>query len=188
MPQTKLPNFKHSNFWANLFKTPASRNDMETVLHTMPPFKDLSRKDIQTFSEIIHFRDYAEVELIFAQGDPGVGMYIVYSGEVIIEKKHDDGNKYILAKFQKGDFFGELAMLDEDTRSASAISIKESKVAVIFKPDLDSYIEKYPQKGIKILRGMLVIIASRLKSLNQDFVSLYLNTTKNKDQEVSNEP
>lgn len=188
MPQEKTPQIKHSNFWANLFKTPASRNDLESVLLAMPPFRNLSRRDFRAFSEIIHFREYAANELIFAQGDPGIGFYILYSGHVQIEKKHEDGNKYILANFTAGDFFGELAMLDEDVRSASAIAVKESKVAVIFKPDLDNFIETYPRKGIDILRGMLVIIASRLKSLNQDFVSLYLDSAKDKNPEALNEP
>lgn len=188
MPQESMPQIKHSNFWANLFKMPASKNDLESVLLSMPPFKNLSRRDFKIFSEIVHFREYAPNEIIFAQGDPGIGFYIVYNGQVQIEKKIENGNKYILANFTKGDFFGELAMLDEDVRSASAIAVTESKVAVIFKPDLDNFIEKYPRKGIHILKGMLVIIASRLKSLNQDFVSLYLDAAKEKNPEELNEP
>jgi CRP-like cAMP-binding protein len=83
--------------------------------------------------------------------------------------------KKILATFSKGDFFGELALVDGEKRSASAIAKTECKVSVIFKPDLDEFIEKYPRKGIKILTGISSMIALRLRKLNEDYFDLQYN-------------
>lgn len=168
-----------SSFWSNLFKTPAERDQIKEVLSSMLPFQDLSSRDLDQLLMIVHNRVYAENEFIFNQGDPGIGLYVIQEGEVIIERKLDQNHKYILAKFTKGDFFGELALLDEEARSASAIATTTSKLAVIFKPDLDDFIEKYPKKGIKILRGLSQIVAIRLRNINQDFVTLYFKSLKN---------
>lgn len=179
----QIAKIKHSGFWANLFKTQTSIEDLSELLLTIPPFQKLNRKDIASLMEIIHTREYQSHEAIFLQGDPGIGLYIIQDGEVIIEKLHEDGRKYVLSRFYRGDFFGELALLDNSIRSASAIAVKNSKIAVIFKPDLDDFIDRYPKKGINILRGIGHIVAIRLRTLNQDFVSLYLNSIKNEGAE-----
>ena len=83
-----------------------------------------------------------------------------------------------LQLFSKGDFFGELAMVDGEKRSASAVAKTDVRAAVIFKPDLDEFIEKYPKKGIKILFGISKIIAARLRLLDQDFFSLQSKNKK----------
>ncbi|MDO8549181.1 MAG: hypothetical protein Q7S39_03380, partial [Ignavibacteria bacterium] len=57
-------------------------------------------------------------------------------------------------------------------RSASAIAKTDCKLSVIFKPDLDEYIEAYPRKGIKILQGISQIIAFRLRKINEDHFAL----------------
>lgn len=165
---------KNSNFWANVFKIPANKSELEDTLLTMPPFQNLSRKELKGLIQLMHNRCYEPGELIFSQGDPGIGLYIIQDGEVIIERCSRSGQKVKLATFAKGDFFGELALLDDETRSASAISMTKTKISVIFKPDLDEYIDKYPKRGLKILRGFSQIMAARLRNVNEDFVTLYL--------------
>jgi CRP-like cAMP-binding protein len=169
---------RSSSFWANLFKAPAEKSDLENVLHSMPPFKELNSKYLKLLLKLIHNRLYAPNEHIFYQGDPGIGLYIIRDGEVVVNKTTEDGEQFDLASFHRGDFFGELALLDEETRSASAIAMKETKIAVLFKPDLDEFIETYPKQGIKILRGLSQIIATRLREVNEDYLELYNSTRK----------
>ncbi len=99
-------------------------------------------------------------------------MYLIRDGEVIIQRKKEEEEIISLASFNKGDFFGELALIDGEKRSASAISNSDTRLAVIFKPDLDEFIENYPKSGIKILRGISEIIATRLRKLNEDNFNL----------------
>ncbi|MCH7774787.1 MAG: cyclic nucleotide-binding domain-containing protein, partial [Bacteroidetes bacterium] len=121
---------------------------------------------------IILSRSYLTGEYIFYQGDPGIGLYVIREGKVRIIRSDEEGNEIELAIFSKGDFFGELAMVDGEKRSASAVAKTDVRAAVIFKPDLDEFIEKYPKKGINILYGISKIIATRLRLLNEDFFSL----------------
>jgi CRP-like cAMP-binding protein len=168
--------FSQSSFWSNLFKTPTKKDLLEDILSSMAPFKDLPQKYFKLLLKLIHHRVYAANEFIFYQNDPGIGLYMIISGEVIITQELESGERFDLALLSKGDFFGELAMLDEERRSASAIAMKESRIAVIFKPDLDEFVETYSKEGIKILKGISQIIATRLRNINQDYLTLYNNT------------
>ena len=162
----------HSSFWANIFHTPTESDELLLLLYAIPLFKSLSKKDINNLLGIIHNRNYISGEYVFYQGDPGIGLYLIRDGEVLISRENENGDKINLAKFEKGDFFGELALVDSEKRSASAIANSDTKLSVIFKPDLDEFIEKYPKKGIKILRGIAEITAVRLRSLNEDYFNL----------------
>jgi CRP-like cAMP-binding protein len=117
-------------------------------------------------------------EYIFYQGDPGIGLYLIREGEISISRGDNEKDKITLATFSKGDFFGELAMIDGETRSASAIANTDTRLAVIFKPDLDEFIEKYPKKGIKILEGIAHIVAIRLRALNEEYLTIQNESTK----------
>jgi CRP-like cAMP-binding protein len=168
----------HSSFWANIFHPSTESDELLQSLLGIPLFKSLSKKDLLNLMGIIHKRNYLAGEIIFYQGDPGIGLYIIRDGEVMISRESDDGDKITLAVFQKGDFFGELALIDNDKRSASAIAKSDTKLSVIFKPDLDEFIEKYPKKGIKILEGIAEIAAMRLRTLNEDYFNLRKENNK----------
>ena len=163
----------HSSFWSNIFSYSTEKTDLQISLHSIPLFTSLSKKDLNLILNIIHNRSYLPGEYIFYQGDPGIGVYLVREGEVKILREDESGNEIHLATFAKGDFFGELALVDGEKRSASAIAKTDVRAAVIFKPDLDEFIEKYPKKGIKILNGISHIIANRLRSLNEDYISMH---------------
>ncbi|HCY77329.1 MAG TPA: cyclic nucleotide-binding domain-containing protein [Ignavibacteriales bacterium] len=165
----------HSSFWTNFFNSPTEETDLKNSLKTIPLFNDLTKSDLMSLIKILHNRTYVAGEFIFQQGDPGIGLYLIREGEVEIERTSHNNVKNTLATFNKGDFFGELALVDGEKRSASAIAKTACKVSVIFKPDLDEFIEKYPRKGIKILTGISSMIALRLRKLNEDYFDLQYN-------------
>ncbi len=162
----------HSSFWLNFFKSPTEKVDLQKSLLSIPIFSRLSKKELGMLINIIHNRNYVLDEYIFYQGDPGLGLYIIRDGGVTVQRKDDEGKFNTLAVFSKGDFFGELALIDGEKRSASAVSNSDTRLAVIFKPDLDEFIDSYPKSGIKILRGISEIIATRLRKLNEDNFNL----------------
>lgn len=168
-----------SNFWANLFKPPSDKSDLQEILQAIPFFSKLSKRDLSVLLKIIHDRNYLSGEYIFHQGDPGIGMYIIRDGAVRIERKLDNSETVSLAKFKSGDFFGELALMDEERRSASAIADSDVKLAVIFKPDLDEYINHFPKKGIKILNGISHVVTVRLRQLNEENIKLQSSIKNN---------
>jgi len=172
----------HSSFWANIFNPPAEKADLLNSLKVIPLFNKLNKRDISTLSNIIHNRNYIPGEYVFYQGDPGIGLYIIREGEVTITRENEHGEKIKLATFKKGDFFGELALVDGEKRSASALADTDCRLAVIFKPDLDEYIEKYPRNGIKILQGISQIAAVRLRTINEEYFSLHSKNLRRENQ------
>ncbi|MBT8379192.1 MAG: cyclic nucleotide-binding domain-containing protein [Ignavibacteria bacterium] len=165
----------HSSFWSNIFNPPTETTELSASLKAIPLFKDLGKRDLSNLIGIIHDRNYLAGEYIFYQGDPGIGLYLIREGEVSVNRTNDAGSEIVLATFSKGDFLGELALVDGEKRSASAVAKTDTRLSVIFKPDLDEFIEKYPKKGIKILQGIAEIAAVRLRTLNEDYFSLKIN-------------
>jgi CRP-like cAMP-binding protein len=171
MPEGKnIP--RHSGFWANIFKIPSEISELEKTISSIPPFMHLNQKEINSLISITHNRNYVAGEYIFYQDDPGIGLYIIQEGNVVIERTSEKGNIIIMADLTNGDFFGELALIDGNKRSGSAKAKTDCKLSVIFRPDFDGFIDKYPKLGINILRGVTQIVTTRLRNLNQDYLSL----------------
>jgi CRP-like cAMP-binding protein len=170
-----------SSFWANLFKSQSDMSVLQEILQNIPLFINLSKRDLSALFNLIHDRSYIKGEYIFHQGDPGIGLYIIREGEVKIERKLDSAETISLAKFKSGDFFGELALLDDEKRSASAIAESDVKLAVIFKPDMDEFISHTPKRGVKILQGISHIVAVRLRQVNEENINLQSLIKKNSE-------
>lgn len=176
---TPSPIMGKNSFWTNLFKNPTEKTELKDILSSMPTFNKLSNSQIKNLIDLTHNRFYEAGEYVFHQGDPGIGLYIIQDGEIRITQTTPDNNQYDLVKFGRGEFFGELALLDNVKRSASAIASRDSTLTVIFKPDLDEFINRYPKIGVEILKGMAKIIAARLRNVNSEYLALYTRLTEN---------
>ncbi len=161
-----------SSFWSNLFGASSGLLDLRNTLLSMPIFKGLNGREISLILNMVHERNYITGEYIFYHGDPGIGLYIIRDGMVEIKRTLENKDEVSLAQLKKGDFFGELALIDGEKRPASAVALTETKLAVLFKPDLDEFVEKFPKTGAKILQGINQTITSRLRKLNDEIISL----------------
>lgn len=155
-----------NTIWTNIFKSGKNKNELETLLSNISIFNKINKKNIKRIAEITHTRSYETGEKIFIQGDPGIGLYIVQEGIVKIFQTDSFNNEREIVEFHKGDFFGDMALFDNEVRSATAISQSDSKLIAIFKPDLDNFIDRNPTLGINILRSISQIIVARLRQLN----------------------
>jgi CRP-like cAMP-binding protein len=155
--------------WRNLFSQRVIREGtIEEVLSKVPAFANLAPRELKEVAAIVHKREYRSGEPVFYQGDPGLGMYIVKDGEVSIVIQGKDGNERELAIFGDGDFFGELALLDESPRSANAVCKTECTLIGFFRPDLFELIEKNTTLGIKIVLKLAEIVAQRLRHTDKE--------------------
>jgi len=155
--------------WRNLFSQRVIREGtIEEVLSKVPAFANLAPRELKEVAAIVHKREYRIGEPVFYQGDPGLGMYIVKDGEVSIVIQGKDGNEEELALFGDGDFFGELALLDESPRSANAVCKTECTLIGFFRPDLFELIEKNTTLGIKIVLKLAEIVAQRLRHTDKE--------------------
>jgi len=162
----------HSSFWSNFFKKRTEMPLLLSILKEMPPFNELRKSELDEILRIVHERSYVAGEYIFLQDDPGIGLYFLLEGEVSIYRESLSKLKVKLANFTKGDFFGELALIDRGNRSASAVADANCKVGIIFKPDLEEVIKKKPKIGVAVLLGLSKIIITRLRNLNEEYILL----------------
>lgn len=162
----------HSSLWSNFFKKKIELPLLLSILKEIPPFNELRKSELDEILKIVHERNYIAGEYIFLQGDPGIGLYFLLEGEVSIYRESLSKLKVKLANFSRGDFFGELALIDRGNRSASAIADTNCKIGIIFKPDLEEIIKKKPKIGVAVLLGLSKIIVTRLRNLNEEYISL----------------
>src|SRR5580692_7613628 len=91
-------------------------------LKTLPFFQDLAPWQLKRMTEVVFERTYEENETLFEQGQPGAALFLIWDGRVAIELE-SVGHRTNLAQLEKGHFLGELALLDESPRSATARAV-----------------------------------------------------------------
>ena len=159
--------------WGNIFrKAKKGEDNVLSMLKIVPILDGLSRDELKEFERIVHQRHYVPNENIFWEGEPGVGMYIIQEGAVKIYKTLSDGNDKELAILKNGDFFGELVLLDESPRSASAVSIETRHILGLFRPEFFDILERKPKLGLKVTTKLAQMIGNRLRITNTELQSL----------------
>lgn len=158
-----------NTLWDNLFKEEKSKRGLRESLRQNILFQDLSPLQLRLVESIVNLRQYRPGEIIFRQGEVGVGMYIIVSGTVNIyveELQASSGNVQTthVTQLKKDDFFGELALVEEGgRRSASACAHDECLLIGFFKPDLLEIMERNPSAGVKILFRLGEVLGTRLR-------------------------
>ena len=153
--------------WENIFKG-WNNSESETVhtLKKIPVFRNLSSKDFGELENMMHRRDYKAGDFIFKNRAPGEGMYIIMRGSIKITIGTRSGNENTLAELEKGEFFGELALFDDEPRSANAIAIEDCKLLGFFTQDLMVLQERNPVLGHKIMFNLGGLLGERLRRTN----------------------
>jgi len=153
--------------WGNPFKrVPADIKTELKFLSSVPIFDTLSLKQLQKIQKLIHVRNYEESEVVFRQGDPGVGMYIVRDGALFVYNEYSDLTRRKIASMNPGDFFGEIALLNDGARSATVAAARPTVLFGLFRPDLMSVMDSDPKLGQRIIYRLSQIVAERLRLTN----------------------
>jgi len=113
------------------------------LLHSSPLFADLAEKDIASLSSRFAPRVFKGGGVIIRQGDAGDSFYIVKSGAVAVEVKGPDGITRRVATLDRGDYFGEIALVKETTRTASCIAQGQCEVLVIDRAGFDAFVRRH---------------------------------------------
>jgi CRP-like cAMP-binding protein len=145
---------------------------MVELLRTLPAFEGLSANELLQIERRLHLRHYRADEVVFEEGMPGAGMYIVKEGEVVIRKRIGDGDIVDLAVVKERSFFGELALIDEMPRSASAHTARETVMLALGKPDLENLTEQNPKLAMKVLGNIARLVCKRLVRANENLETL----------------
>jgi len=151
------------SFWSNIFRR-EGQQDTYTLLKQIPIFEAMNRRELDAIRRIMYRREFRAGEVIFQQGEPGVGMYVVQSGVVSI-RYEPTGDQ--LAELHDGDFFGEIALLNETPRSATAQARTACTLWGLFQPEVLDLLARDPRLGVKVLLPLARIAGHRLIRANK---------------------
>jgi CRP-like cAMP-binding protein len=170
---------KLSSLWGNLFHlSDQSQHTIFETLRNVPIFRELKKGEIKEIERIIHHRYFKPQEVIFWEGETGVGMYIIQRGEIGIYQDRETDHEEELVRLGEGDFFGEMALLNEGPRSATAISLTNAHIIGLYRPDLFNLFELKPRFGVKVLMKLADMLAIRLRKTNEELQELKLKFSK----------
>lgn len=147
----------------------ARRNTATQALQTVPFFVGLSEEEADQLSKRLVLRRFSSGQIIFHHGDPGGLLYIVSKGKVKITHSTPDGQEAMLAIVGTGDFFGELALLDDSPRSATAEALEPTETLTLHRDDFMRYIQDNPHFSMHVLQTM----ARRIRRLNNQVSDIF---------------
>ena len=101
------------------------------ILGRVPLFVDLSKRELQRLSVACRPRDYAASEVLVRQGEPGAGLFIMVSGQVQVTQHHENATSQAIRTAGPGEVFGEMALLDDQPRSATITAIEPTRVLML---------------------------------------------------------
>ena len=140
-------------------------NANNSILKNISIFSDIAEKELDIIASEMKRREYKAGELIFKEGDPGDEMYVVVDGGVSIFIVDNDGKEVVLSEIMKGNFFGEMSIIERTPRSATCRVIQDSVFLVLHADDLLDLIHSEPECAVKIMDKMLSITVERLMNV-----------------------
>jgi diguanylate cyclase (GGDEF)-like protein len=143
--------------------------DLYRLLRSAEPFSSLLDDDVAYVASRIGFRRFVSGDVVFSEGDPATGFYIVKSGEIVVSKRMEGDRDVEMARYVAGDVIGDFDFVIGSAYSARAFAAAESEL-VVFPGDsgsLDDLMIENPDTVARILLRSLSMVASRLRSTNR---------------------
>ncbi len=145
--------------------------DKIEVLQSVPLFFDLSEKQLGYIAKQMVQKTYSSGEYFFLEDSEGEQCFFVIHGSVKVTRLSKDGREVILAILNEGEFFGEMSLLDGDSRSANVIALEDTKVFTLNRKDFLNVIKEYPAIAIELIK----ILGHRLRKSDRQITSLSLS-------------
>jgi CRP-like cAMP-binding protein len=142
---------------------PSTSEDTAQLLRRVPVFSTLGDDELARVIEVTVPRRFDPGEVVFREGDESDTCYVVRSGHARAIREHSDGRSITLATFGPGDIFGELAMFDNEKRSATIEAIGKTEVIAILGGDMRRLLRQHPDIAVKLIGAL----GRRLREANE---------------------
>jgi CRP/FNR family transcriptional regulator, cyclic AMP receptor protein len=139
-------------------------------LASVPMFSGLQRDELLKFAELTRERTYPKGSVILFQGDPGDSLYVLRQGRAKVVLIGEDGREVILGVLEPGAHFGELALIDDQPRSAHVIAMEDSQLLILRREDFRRRVEANPT----VAWALLTELSRRLRRADQKIGGLVL--------------
>jgi CRP/FNR family transcriptional regulator, cyclic AMP receptor protein len=140
-----------------------SSADVVELLTRVPAFATLERSDLERVAQVAVPREFAPGQVVFREGDASDTCYVVREGHARAIRTHGDGRTITLATFGPGDIFGELAMFEDERRSATVQAIETTTVVGVLGPDMRRVMAEHPE----IASRLVIALGRRLREMNE---------------------
>ncbi|BAO31013.1 SLC26A/SulP transporter family protein [Sulfuritalea hydrogenivorans] len=148
----------------------ALSRDEETALelHEVELFAGRKEQTLAELEQCMEKRSVKAGEAIFSRGDAGDELFLIRRGAVRIVLPLSDRMSHHLGTFGRGAFFGEMAFLDGEVRSANAVAFVDTELYVLSRRAFDKFSEDHKKIGLKLMEGIASVLASRLRYTNAE--------------------
>ncbi|HVD78469.1 MAG TPA: Crp/Fnr family transcriptional regulator, partial [Vicinamibacteria bacterium] len=144
--------------------------DEREVLRTVPIFSELSDEDITSLAKLASRKRYPKDTVVFFENEEGDFFFTILEGRIKVTILGDDGREVILSVLGPGDFFGEMALLDNEPRSATAIAVEESELLSLHRSDFQTVLND----NKSITSALIRVLSARLRRANHQISTLAL--------------
>ena len=146
------------------------------LLREVPIFSDLSESEINIIIDMAVRRSFPKNSLIVLEESHAETLYIIEFGSVKITRLNDEGREVILAMLGPSEFFGEMALLDGQGRSANVMALEETQLLTLSRRDFLDVLHRFPSISIQLLKEM----TGRLRKSDQHIKSLSLSDAEHR--------
>ena len=146
------------------------------LLQNLPLFGELEEKEQMEIWTHVVTRSYKKSNIILFEEDPGDSLFIIKEGKVKITRLSEGGKEVILSILGEGEFFGEMSLLDGESRSANVIALSDCEVFVLKRDKFLNILKTTPQIAITLLEEL----AHRIRMSDQQIEYLSLADAENK--------
>jgi uncharacterized membrane protein len=164
--------------------TTAAQEMTLDAIRSVPLFSSLDDEAAADLRNLLHARDIAAGTTLFHTGDIGDAMYLIENGKVRISVTDEDKKEIVLAELARGDFFGEMAIIDGKKRSADATVLEDARLAVLSRENFLDFVSNNPIVALEMLSATF----SRLRRTDrmlQQRVSRNVNEEQAKRMTIS---
>jgi CRP/FNR family transcriptional regulator, cyclic AMP receptor protein len=141
----------------------ATLEESVALLGGVPVFETLAPEDLRRVAEVAVPRRFQPHQVIFREGDASDTCYVVRSGHARAMREHGDGRTIALAHFGPGDIFGELAMFDDERRSATVETLDAVEAVAVAGSDMRRLLREHPDIAVKLV----IALGRRLREANE---------------------
>ena len=142
----------------------------------MPVFETLADDDLERVAEVAVARSFHGGDVIFREGDESDTCYVVRKGHARAVRVHPDGRELSLAHFGPGDIFGELAMFDNESRSATVEALDRLEAVAITGPDMRRLMREHSDMAVKLV----ISLGRRLRDANERLANQSFQTVQSR--------
>ncbi len=141
-----------------------------SLLQDFNLFDDVTDEDLEKIVHVCHKQTFQKGNMILIEEEIGSTFFLILDGKVKISRISDDGREVILSILSDGDFFGEMAIIDGQSRSANVSSLEDTELLTVRRDDFMDLLYAYPQITINLVKEL----TSRLRRSDQHIKALSL--------------